>query len=135
MPLSYGSLTGAPVQDYELADGAATINVKYTPLTIAANSTGTQASGTLIPASASSANVAVTSAGVAYSVTLPPAVAGMEIDILTITATNTVAVFPSSGNTINALGANAGITMAALSSATFMCVTAGAWFTSPRVPS
>lgn len=133
MPLSYGTLTGAPVQDYELVNGAATINTKFTTATLAANATGTQASGTLILVTMS--NVAVTSAGAAYSVTLPPALPGLEIDILTVSAGNTVAVFPASGQTINALGANAGLTMAALTSATFLCMAAGQWYTSPRVPS
>ena len=133
MPLSYGNLSGAPVQDYELVNGQATINVKFASVQIAANVTGTQASGTLIPASAS--NVTVTSAGVAYSVTLPKAVVGLEIDVLSVTATNTIAVFPNTGDTINALSANSGLTFAALTSTTFVCTTAGAWFTSPRVPS
>jgi hypothetical protein len=140
MPLSYGNLTGAAVQDYELLEGAATINVKFTVGTIAANATGTQASGTLVPGSAlSSGNIAVTSAGSAYSITLPPSQPGMEIDIVCITTTNTVTVFPSAAGTgtekINALTANSGLVMGALTSATFMCMTAGQWWTSPRVPS
>jgi hypothetical protein len=133
MGLTYGNLNGSSVTDYELTGGNATINFKVPVQTIAANATGTQASGTLLPTGCP--NVAVTSAGVAYSVTLPPATVGTEIDILCITATNTVAVFPAPGGAINALGTNAGLTMGALTSATFMCVTAGQWFTSPRVPS
>jgi hypothetical protein len=133
MPLTYGNLSVAAVQDYELASGAATLNVKFSSANLAANATGTQASGTLI--SANVANVTVSSAGAAFSVTLPPAVPGLEIDVCTTTAVNTVAVFPSTGHTINALSANSGLTMAALTSATFICTVAGAWFTSPRVPS
>lgn len=137
MPLTTGNLDGTSVKDYELANGAATVNVKFSTANIAANATGTQASGTLVPGAA--ANVTVSSAGAAQSITLPPAVPGLEIDIVCVTATNTVAVFPSAGGTgsekINALSANAGLTMAALSSATFICTVAGQWFTSPRVPS
>jgi len=117
MGLTYGNIRGDSVQDTELVSGNATINFKSTVQAIAANATGTQASGTQI--SGSSTNVAVTSAGAAYSVTLPKAVGGLEIDVLCVTAINTVAVFPAVGDAINALGANAGLTMA----------------TSPRVPS
>lgn len=102
---------------------------------IAANATGTQASGTPITALVNT----VSSAGAAQSVTLPVSAPGMEIVIATTTAVNTVAVFPNAGGTttetINALAANAGITMAALSSATFVCTVAGQWYTVPRVPS
>lgn len=102
---------------------------------IAANATGTQASGTAITGMIN----AVSSAGAAYSVTLPVSAPGMSITIVCTTATNTVAVFPNAGGTttetINALAANAGITMAALTSATFVCTTAGQWYTVPRVPS
>jgi hypothetical protein len=134
MPLTYGNLNGASVQDYELASGAAVVTHKSPVNTIAANSTGTQASGTTVP-NIPNTNVSVTSAGSAYSVTLPPAVPGLEIDILSITPANTIVVFPSGTNTINALGAGNGLAFAALASATFMCMVAGQWFTSPRVPS
>jgi hypothetical protein len=133
MGLTSGNIRGDSVIDYELANGAATVNVKFTTGNIAANATGTQASGTLVPTNA--ANVAVTSAGAAYSVTLPKALVGLEIDIVCISATNTVVVFPAGSDTINALSASAGLTMPALTSATFLCMTAGAWYTSPRVPS
>lgn len=102
---------------------------------IAANATGTQASGTAVTAALTS----VTSAASGYSVTLPVSAPGMAIEILLETASNTVKVFPNAGGTtteaINALGANNAITMAALSSCTFICTLAGQWFTSPRVPS
>lgn len=103
--------------------------------TVAANATGTQASGTALLAIQNG----VSSGGVAYSVTLPPSVPGAQLDVVCTSATNTVKVYPSAGGTgtetINALSANAGITMAALSSATFICMVAGQWYTSPRVPS
>lgn len=106
-----------------------------TAATVAANATATQASGTAIAARINN----VTSAGSAYSVTLPPSVPGMQITISTSTATNTVAVFPNAGGTttetINALAANGGITLAARTAAIFICVVAGQWYTVPRVPS
>lgn len=105
------------------------------PASIAANATGTQASGTPIT---SMINL-VSSGGAAQSVTLPVSKPGMAIMIACTTAVNTVAVFPNAGGTttetINALSANAGITMAALTSATFVCAVAGQWYTVPRVPS
>jgi hypothetical protein len=63
----------------------------------------------------------------------------MAVTILGITAGATIKVFPNAGGTttekINALTANAAITMAAVTSATFDCVVAGQWWTNPRVPS
>lgn len=104
--------------------------------TIAANATGTQASGVAITTPV----VFVTSGGSAYSVTLPVSAPGMVIDVITVSGSaHTVAVFPNAGGTttetINALSANAGITMANLTSATFLCSAAGQWYTNPRVPS
>lgn len=118
-----------------VSGGASAPQLLSTFQTIAANSTGTQASGIAVTA----ANVGVTSAGAAYSITLPVSVPGMEIDVVCETATNTVKVYPNAGGTatetINALSANAGITMAALTSVTFICLVAGQWWTNPRVPS
>lgn len=103
--------------------------------TAAANVTGTQASGIALTAM----NNAVSSAGAAYSVTLPVSAPGMAITVACVTAVNTVIVFPNAAGTttetINALSANAGITMAALTSTTFICIVAGQWWTCPRVPS
>lgn len=102
---------------------------------VAANATGTQASGTPLTGLL---NV-VSSAGSAYSVTLPASAPGMEITVACSTATNTVTVFPNAGGTttetINALSANAGYAMGALTSTTFVCGVAGQWYTSPRVAS
>lgn len=102
---------------------------------VAANATGTQASGTPITSLLNT----VSSGGAAYSVTLPPSAPGLEITIACITATNTVTVFPNAGGTgtetINALAANAGYAMGALTSTTFVCTASGQWYTSPRVAS
>lgn len=103
--------------------------------TIVANSGGAQAGATLLTARV---NI-VTSATSGFSVLLPVSAPGLEVTVLATTAANTVAVFPNAGGTttetINALSANAAITMAARTSTTFYCVVAGQWYTSPRVPS
>ena len=102
---------------------------------IAASATDTQVGGTPITAAVNH----VTSTGSSQAVTLPPSTPGLQITIALATAANTVDVFPNAGGTgteaINALAANAKLTMAALTSATFICAVAGQWFTVPRVPS
>lgn len=101
---------------------------------IAANVAGTQAAGTPITSNI----VNTTSAGGSYSVTLPASSSGLYITVNN-TSAQTLLVFPNAGGTttekINALSANASISMAANTSALFSCVVAGQWYTSPRVPS
>lgn len=103
------------------------------PGTVAANTTVTQAAGTLIASEL--ANFTSTAAG---AVTLPPSVPGLVIMAHNISGFS-VTVFPSAGGTgtekINALSANAGLVMATATSTTFTCVVAGQWYTVPRVPS
>ena len=103
-----------------------------------ANSVGTQASAltgaqSQIPANALAVTVASAVSG--YSVVLPPSAVGSQVDVQLITPATTAVVFPFPGDAINALGVNAGITMAAVTSTTFTCVTQGQWWTNPRVPS
>ena len=106
----------------------------FSAATIAANATGTQASGTAIV----TMMVNVTSAAGNYSVTLPASAVGLDITVHNISA-NSVYVFPNAGGTtteaINALGANNSITMTTNTSCQFTCVVAGQWYTIPRVPS
>lgn len=106
-----------------------------TPAQIAGSVTVTQAGGTPVTAAVNH----VTSSANPTAITLPASAPGMEITIALATAVNGVTVFPNAGGTgteaINALAANAGITMGALTSATFICAVAGQWFTVPRVPS
>ncbi|WP_104656512.1 hypothetical protein [Ralstonia insidiosa] len=101
--------------------------------TIAANATNTQASGT--PVASMLVNVTAAANG---SVTLPVSAPGLEITVHNISA-NTVSVFPNAGGTttekINALTANAAISLPTNTSTVFTCVTAGQWYTVPRVPS
>ena len=104
-----------------------------TAATIAANTTVTQAAGTLITAEL--CNLTATAAG---AVTLPASVPGLNITIHNISAF-TITVFPSAGGTttekINALSANAGYAIATNLSTTFTCAAAGQWYTVPRVAS
>lgn len=101
---------------------------------IAANAAGTQAAGTAI----TTMLVLITAAGASYSTTLPPSSSGLEISVANISA-QTVLVFPSSAGTgtetINALAANAALSMLANTSTSFTCNTAGQWYTVPRTPS
>lgn len=102
---------------------------------VAGSTTVTQAGGTPITATVNH----VTSSANPTAVTLPPSTPGLSITIALATAVNGVTVFPNAGGTgtetINALAANAGYSMAALTSTTFICAVAGQWFTVPRVAS
>jgi hypothetical protein len=102
--------------------------------TIAANVGGTQGTGTPITAMLNN----ITAAGASYSVTLPASAPGLEITVHNISS-QTVLVFPNAGGTttevINALSANASISMSTNTSTVFTCVVAGQWYTVPRVPS
>jgi hypothetical protein len=106
----------------------------FSASTIAANVGGTQGTGT--PVTNMLHNV--TAAGASYSITLPASTVGMEITIHNV-STQTILVFPNAGGTgteqINALAANAAISMLTNTSTVFTCTTAGFWFTVPRVPS
>lgn len=101
---------------------------------IAANAAGTQVAGTAI----TTMLVNMTAAGPSYSVTLPVSAPGLEISVNNISA-QTVLVFPSAAGTgtetINALAANAAISMPTNTSTVFTCNTTGQWYTVPRVPS
>jgi hypothetical protein len=102
--------------------------------TIAANVGGTQGTGTPITAMLTN----ITSAAGSYSATLPVSVPGLELTVHNISA-NTELIFPNAGGTgsekINALSANASISMLTNTSTVFTCNVAGQWWTVPRVPS
>jgi hypothetical protein len=101
---------------------------------IAANATGTQASGTPIPAMLNN----ITAAGASYSATLPASQPGLEITVHNVSS-QTVLVFPSAGGTgtekINSGAANASLSMPTNTSTVFTCNTAGQWYSVPRTPS
>jgi hypothetical protein len=67
------------------------------------------------------------------STTLPVGVPGMNITIINASATS-MNVFPDTGSTINALGANAAFALAAGKTAVFVTTLAGAWHSIPLVP-
>jgi hypothetical protein len=102
--------------------------------TIAANAAGTQVAGTPITAMLNN----ITSGGASYSATLPVSAPGLEVTVHNISA-NTELIFPNAGGTgtekINALAANASISMLTNTSTVFTCLVAGQWWTVPRVPS
>lgn len=105
----------------------------FSAVTIAGNTTITQAAGTAI-----NTMLANVTGGAATAVTLPPSTVGMELTVHNVSAFN-VSVFPNAGGTgtetINALSANAAILMPTNTSTVFTCTVAGAWLTVPRVPS
>jgi len=70
----------------------------------------------------------VTTVGTAAdSVVLPASAAGMCITVTNAAASNSMNIFPASGDAINALGANAAFACAAGKTVEFVCMTAGQW--------
>lgn len=63
------------------------------------------------------------------SVKLPVSVAGMQVVVINAAAANAMDVFPSSGEQINALGADTALSVAANSTVLFVCAVAGQWNT------
>lgn len=84
---------------------------------------GGQANGVLLT---DTFNRVTTVATIADSVKLPPAVPGMCMLVMNSGA-NSMNVFPSTGDQINALGANNAYAMAAGARAEFFCAVAGTW--------
>jgi hypothetical protein len=91
---------------------------------ITAHAGGGQGSATPLPAAI---NRVTTVASAGDSVILPASAPGMQIMVANATATNSMNVFPASGDAINALGANAAFAVAAAKTATFYCTNAGQW--------
>jgi hypothetical protein len=85
---------------------------------------GGQASATALP---SYINRVTTVATAADSVKLPAAVAGLQITVINAAAANAMNVFPQTGEVINALAANAALSVAANKSVVFSCAVAGTW--------
>lgn len=72
-------------------------------------------------------NRVTTVASAADSVQLPAATAGKWVVVVNAAAANAMAVFPQTGEIINALAANASISVAANKVIVFFCVVAGTW--------
>lgn len=78
----------------------------------------------------------VTAADGTKGVILPIGLTGMMIFVKNADAANAVLkVWPGTAGTINALGANNSISMAAKTGAVFMCTAPNTWFTIPLLPS
>lgn len=85
---------------------------------------GGQASATSLTAMI---NRVTTVATAADSVKMPTAVPGLVINVTNAAASNSMNLFPASGDAINALGANAAFAIAAGKSATLTSAVAGQW--------
>lgn len=72
-------------------------------------------------------NRVTTVATAADSVQLPAATAGKVVTAINAAAANAMAVFPQTGESINALAANTAISVAANKTITFYCAVAGIW--------
>lgn len=92
---------------------------------ITAYAGGGQANATVL---VSSINRVTTVASAADSVKLPAATVGARVDVINATATNSMNVYPASGDTMNAT-LNGAFGVAAVKSASFMCAVAGTWNT------
>jgi hypothetical protein len=74
-------------------------------------------------------NRVVTVASAADSVLLPASAAGMNLTVINAHASNSMNMFPATGETINALSANAAFAVAAGKTVEVYCVSAGQWHT------
>jgi hypothetical protein len=78
----------------------------------------------------------VTGADATKGVILPTATPGMTVEVKNSDAANAILkVYPATGGTINALSANAAISLAAKVPAIFRALSATAWYTIPLLPS
>lgn len=85
---------------------------------------GGQGSATLCPAVINRFTAVATAAD---SGKLPPSAPGMQLTVTNAHATNSMNLFPATGDQINALGANAAYAVAAGKTAQLSCAVAGQW--------
>lgn len=71
----------------------------------------------------------------ADSVKLPPALAGLEVYVINSDSADSMNLYPSTGDTINAIAANSPFAMAANARNHFVCPVDGKWFSFPLVSS
>lgn len=76
----------------------------------------------------------VTAGDATKGVVLPPAEAGMRV-VVKNGAAAILKVYPASGDAVNALAANAAISLAANVTATFVAIDGTTWYTLPLLPS
>ncbi len=93
---------------------------------ITARAGGGQSTAVLLTASY---NRVTTVATAADSVKLPAAKAGSRVFVFNKAAANSLNVFPSTGDAINALSANAAYALAVTKGAEFLCMVDGTWDT------
>jgi hypothetical protein len=93
---------------------------------ITANAGGGQANAVLLTATINRVTVVATAAD---SVKLPAAKAGSWLMVFNKDSTDSMNVFPSTGDNINALSANAAYALAATKGAVFACAVDGTWDT------
>ena len=101
------------------------INTESHASGLTAHSGGGQGSAIALTAAI---NQITTVAAANDSAKLPPAVAGKVVLVIQAAASNSMNLFPSSGDQINALGANAAFAMAAGTITSFVCPVAGQWY-------
>ena len=77
----------------------------------------------------------VTGADSTKGVVLPASAAGKIVIVKSAQAGQTLPVYPPAASAINALAANSALTMAALTSAMFVCSSNTQWYTVPLLPS
>lgn len=100
---------------------------------VVAHAGGGQANAVLITGIQARVTTVATAAD---SVRLPPAIAGMSLNVLNGAAANAMNVFPSSaaqggvagGDNINALAVNTALSCAAQTVTNFYCITTGTWW-------
>jgi hypothetical protein len=104
--------------------GGPGLQTQSTTSTITAHAGGGQGSATPLT---TMINRVSTVASAGDSVVLPAFVLGLQIYVANAAATNSMNVFPATGDQINALGANAAFAVAAGKNATFTCTAANQW--------
>ena len=117
-----GALTMATVATTgTITAGGRTVVTAVNGLTALAG--GAQA-GTALTADINRVTTVTTAAD---SVQLPAATPGLRVTVINAAAANAMAVFPQTGEIINALSANASISVAANKTIIFSCAVAGTW--------
>lgn len=116
----------SPKISLDASDVLGAIRSEYTATnSITARAGGGQASATALTARF---NRITTAATAGDSVKLPAAKAGASVFVFN-KAANSVDVFPSTGDKVNALSANAAYALAATKGAMFVCMVDGTWDT------
>lgn len=120
---TYDDVTGATLS---VQDSAVTTASGISSVTngLTAFAGGGQTNATALTARINRVTIVATAAD---SVKLPQAKAGMSVTVINAAAANAMAVFPFLGDVINALAANASISVAANKTIDFYCAVDGTW--------